>query len=508
LKRNVAWILALALLLGAALRWFRIGAQGFWYDEALSSLIARLSTAQILANAAASDHPPGYYLLLHYWLSLGKSETVIRSLSAIFSLAAIPLIFGLGSWLFDRPTGLLAACGMAIFPFQIYFAQEARMYAIAIFCGTALTWLFLHGATVNDTWWTWIGYVLVAVVGLYTHYYFAFLLLALHAWIARYHLRNRTVITRLFLMDLLIVLLFLPQIRQAVARTTAYLGGLAWQSTPSLLSPLTTIYYLLFGHRSPFWLVPVGLFLALAILLLTLWESRQRPREQRPFEIALWLSLLVPIGLVMLISWFIHPIYLERSFAIAAPALLLLLARGAAGAPRRSPTPYLAALLTVPIAVTLVASGLIPDPAKPPVRQAALAIEANWRDGDASLHLQDASGMPALWYTPEIPHQVVNLPGATWTTAETHPLFGGDVSDWQTPLSSADRLWLTVMPAQEDQGRAAVHRAIESRYQLLMGQDWGDVQVYLYDLQNTESSLERKGQGELAAPYEGDRHGH
>jgi uncharacterized membrane protein len=486
-------MLVLTVLLGALLRWFRIGVHSFWYDEALSSLIAGLRTEQILANAAASDHPPGYYLLLHYWLPLGNSEAAIRSLSALFSLGAIPLIFGLGRWLFNRNTGLVAALGLAVFPFQIYFAQEARMYGIVILSATALTWLFLYGVRTGGSWRSWSAYALVAVAGLYTHYYIAFLLLALHGWAALYSRRRRATFFRVFLADMLVAVAFLPQVRQAMIRTQAYLGGVAWQSAPTLLSPLTTIYYLLFGHRSPLWLVPVGLFLTVAVLVLTLWESRKRTREQRALEAALWLSLLVPIALVMAISWLIRPIYLERSFAIGAPAIVLLLAHGAVGAPRRSPTPYLAALLALPIMVTLASSVLTSDPAKPPVREAALTIGANWREGDASLHLQDASEIPALWYTPGLPHQVVDLPGATWTIVETHRLFGGDVKPWQDALARADRLWLTVMPAHEDQERAALHREIDLEYDLLVVHDWQGVQVYLFDLAARPPSATQSG---------------
>ena len=104
LERFNLVIFGAALLVGAGLRWLQINTRSFWYDEALSSLIAGLSVSQIVANVAGSVHPPGYYLLLHYWSVFGQSEGVLRSLSALFSFCAIPLVFGLGRWLFDRPT--------------------------------------------------------------------------------------------------------------------------------------------------------------------------------------------------------------------------------------------------------------------------------------------------------------------------------------------------------------------------------------------------------------------
>lgn len=486
LERRSGWILAVALLTGAGLRWLRIGAHGFWYDEALSSLIARLSLAQILANAAVSDHPPGYYLLLHLWLPLGQSEAAIRSLSALCSLGAVPLVYGLGRWLFDRPAAALAALGMALFPFQVYFAQEVRMYGVVVFLAAALTWMFLYAIISEEAWWPWIGYALVATLGLYIHYFIALLLIGLHLWFALDLRWHWAVIRRLLLADSVVALLFLPQARQASARTGAYLAGVSWQASPSILSPLTTIYYLLFGHRAPIWLVPIGLFLTLAVLSLTLWESRGRPKPEQRSELALWFSLVIPIAMVMLISWLIRSIYLERSFAVTSPALVLLLARGGTAAPRRSPTPYLVALLAVPVVVTLVMSAVTSDPAKPPIREAMRILEAGFTPGDVSLHLQDASCVPALWYAPDVPHLLADVPGAAWTVAATHRLFGGDVVDWQSALLGADRLWLTVMPGYNGLKQVAVHQTIDGTYPRLAMEDWGAVQLYLYDLRGAE----------------------
>jgi len=133
LEKSSLQILIMATLIGVGLRWIYIGHHSFWYDESFSGLTARLNLEQILANAALDVHPPGYYLILHYWLYLGQSEAIIRSLSALFSIAAVLLIYGLGRWLFDRVAAGLAALGLAIILFQVYVAQEARMYGLVVF---------------------------------------------------------------------------------------------------------------------------------------------------------------------------------------------------------------------------------------------------------------------------------------------------------------------------------------------------------------------------------------
>jgi len=479
-------ILAVFLLVGTALRGFQIGSRSFWYDEAFSSLIASLSIEQIWSNVVvASIHPPGYYLLLHFWLWLGQGEGVIRGLSLLFSVGAILLIYGVGRWLFDRATAVVAAGGMAIFPFQIYFAQEARMYGLVVFLATALTWIFLYGVITKNRWFVWLGYIFVATAGLYVHYFFAFLMIALHLWWLLNWRRYKSAVWPLSLADGLIALLFLPQANQALNNTGAYLvGGRAWQAIPNVLSPLTTIFYLLFAHRSPIWVVPIGLFLTLALLLLTFWESRRRLKEEQHFEAALWVSLVTPIVIVLGISWVIQPIYLERSFSIVAPALILLLARGTIAAPRLSPTPYLALALIIPISLTLVTHFTTPDPAKPPVREAVHMIETNFAPGDVSLHLQDASFMPAVWYDPHRPH-LLDAQGVAWAPPQDHRFFGGDVVPWQTAVFGANRLWVTAMPGFMGPQQQAVFDEIQATYLQLNHYDWGAVQLYLYDLRSS-----------------------
>lgn len=476
------WILIISLAFGAVLRWLYIGRHSFWYDETFSTLTARLPLSQILSNAAIDVHPPGYYVLLHFWLGLGQSEAIIRSFSAMFSLGAIGLIYGLTRWLFDKSVAALAALLMAILPFQVYFAQEARMYSLVIFLAIALMWVFLYAVTTHRRWPAWAGYVIIAVVGLYIHYFMAFLLLALHIWFVIGWRQYRTAFWHLVMVDGLIAVLFLPQINQALNRADYYLGIEAWQGVPSVLSPLTTIYYLLFAHRAPIWVAPAGLFLTLAILILTFWEGRRRKGAVHNFELSLWLSLIIPIVVVAVISWLApRSIYVERSFAVSSPVLVMLLARGTMAAPKMSPTPYLTLLLMIPVGVTLFTHISTPDPAKPPVREVVQTIELDFGPNDVALHLQDASAIPALWYSKQ-PHLVVDAQGARFIFSSTHRLFGSDVVAWQPALADANRLWLTVMPGFVGPQQQAVFDEIDSTYSLIMKYDWGSVQLYLYDL--------------------------
>jgi uncharacterized membrane protein len=66
--------LLLILLLAGALRFWGIGAESLWLDEATSLVVADNPPATIVALTAEEIHPPLYYLLLHLLLLFGRSE--------------------------------------------------------------------------------------------------------------------------------------------------------------------------------------------------------------------------------------------------------------------------------------------------------------------------------------------------------------------------------------------------------------------------------------------------
>ncbi len=130
LRRELLW-LWLIVGLGAILRLATLGRQSLWLDEAESYWMAHRPWQQMLASLPSyDDHPPLHYLVLQPMIALGGSEWLLRLPSALAGIASIVLLYALGAELFNRPTGLLAACILALSPLHIWYAQEARMYAL------------------------------------------------------------------------------------------------------------------------------------------------------------------------------------------------------------------------------------------------------------------------------------------------------------------------------------------------------------------------------------------
>jgi mannosyltransferase len=129
------WLVIVITLIGGGLRVLLLDHKGMWLDETFSVWLANHSVVDILQWIIKVDqHPPLYYLLLHYWIALnGDTPYYARLFSALFGAATIPIIYLIGKRMSGVVMGLAAAVIFALSPFNIYFAQEARMYTLLTF---------------------------------------------------------------------------------------------------------------------------------------------------------------------------------------------------------------------------------------------------------------------------------------------------------------------------------------------------------------------------------------
>jgi hypothetical protein len=135
LEEFAPWWVLIITLVGGFLRVFMLGTKGMWLDETFSVWLANHSVPEMLHWMVRIDqHPPLYYLLLHYWIALhGDTPYDVRLLSALFGTVTIPVIYLIGKRLSGAVMGLAAAVFLALSPFNIYYAQETRMYTLLTF---------------------------------------------------------------------------------------------------------------------------------------------------------------------------------------------------------------------------------------------------------------------------------------------------------------------------------------------------------------------------------------
>jgi hypothetical protein len=133
-------------------RWQRIGLSGafavfvagaialrfrtdspLWLDEALTVDIARLPLGDIGPALRHDGHPPLFYWLLHGWLDLfGDGDVAARSLSGVLGVVALPLAWLAGRLGDGTRAGSATVLVVAVSPFAVRYATEARMYSLVV----------------------------------------------------------------------------------------------------------------------------------------------------------------------------------------------------------------------------------------------------------------------------------------------------------------------------------------------------------------------------------------
>ena len=109
----------------------------FWYDEACSHLVARESFPfginEFLWNKDL-QHTPLYFYILNLWMKIfGEGDVSIKSLSILFGMAMLPLIFFLTKKLANEKAAFIVLILASVNVCMVLYSQEARMYSMVMF---------------------------------------------------------------------------------------------------------------------------------------------------------------------------------------------------------------------------------------------------------------------------------------------------------------------------------------------------------------------------------------
>jgi len=191
-------ILAVAGLtvLGALLRFYRIGHQGFWFDEGNTALLVHFSPGKMLGLIPQTEStPPLYYGAAWVWARIfGYSEVGLRSLSALAGVAMIPVVYAAGAKLVSRRAGLIAAAFTTCSPLLIWYSQEARSYQLLAFLAAVSLLAFAY-ALARPSAGALAAWVIACALALATHYYAVLAVVPEAVWLLVVHRRRRTVQT-------------------------------------------------------------------------------------------------------------------------------------------------------------------------------------------------------------------------------------------------------------------------------------------------------------------------
>jgi uncharacterized membrane protein len=282
-------ILALGAItvLGAALRFYGLGHQGFWFDEANTALLVHFSPGKMLGLIPQSEAtPPLYYSVAWVWARLfGYAEAGLRSLSAVAGVLVVPFSYGIAAKLISQRAGLVAAALTACNPFLIWYSQEARSYELLTLLTACALLAFVYARSAPSPR-TLAPWVVASGLALATHYYAVVAIVPQALWLLFEHRRRRSV----QIAFALVALCGLALIPLAISQNAT--GHTSWISHASLRLRLAQILpQFLLGTGAPLgkslkW-IGFGLVLGALVLL----AVRARQDERRPVLVAGGLAL-------------------------------------------------------------------------------------------------------------------------------------------------------------------------------------------------------------------------
>ncbi len=393
-------ILAAITLIGLFLRFYHLGTESIWVDELVSMSIADLPALKVIVTTAFGDnHPPLYYFLLHYWMTLfGTSEVAIRSFSALCGVLAIPAIYLVGRQLFDKEVGLIAALILALSSFNIQYSQEARMYSLLVLFALLSTYLFLR-LTEQRTLILGAGYVVCTTLMLYAHYYGFFVLLAQNIYVLVFLLTSKRVAIQLrqwIALEAILAALFAPWMYIVITRVVLTpVVEWSWIPMPTV-NDLAATFVINAGS-----VTLAILFASLPVLVLFqltrktgtwAWRTPLRALETFTWNVRLTNGVSVLFLLIWLVvvnilpfvvSYIVQPIYYARYTLAASAALYLLVAGGVRNISWAYAKVSIIAIIIILSAATLPA--YYTSNGKGDARQAALFIDAHAKSGDVVL---------------------------------------------------------------------------------------------------------------------------
>lgn len=298
------------------IRLYRLGYHDFWYDE-----IVTISYAQY---PWGNWNAPFYWVFLHFWVKIfSVSEFSLRFPSLMFSFLSVVLIFFLGKELFNKRTGVIAALLMGLSPFHLWYAQEARDYSMVLFFGILSSTILLKAIRRRRVI-LWLFFALISLFGLYTNYFFIFLLIAQCGWLVIF---ERKKINRKAVFSFLIILSGFSLYLSRFLSKFSYVWGGFWIPEPQWKSLIVTFENFMLGYNGTLFLYLVSNILAALFFVFAIIRLRKNKKFRDSF-IFCSVLLFMPIVLAFTFSRVFFSVYLDRGLLMFSPYFYLLIAFG------------------------------------------------------------------------------------------------------------------------------------------------------------------------------------
>ena len=328
----VCVILAAALLL----RLYHLDKFDLWFDELGTNFYSfqnieilkeyhEAKTSSLMIEKMKNDpHSFLYYIVVYFYSMFFGNGLALRGMSVIFSMLSLGVFYGLSRLFFERRASIYALCVMALSSFQIWYAQEARAYAMASFLSLAFIYVITQ-ALKTDKWCWWALFPLAGFISVLTNYLSVLLLLASgFALIFKEYRQRAGKWLSASCVTFFLVFLFAFIMREQYS----FVARDFWLIPPDRLTLLYTWGVFLVGYTGTLIQYQISLVLYFMLFLYGVYSCF---RVNKADAVTIFLYLFFSYVVIYCVSKFFVPIYLNRQLFIFAPFYYLFIAKGIEG---------------------------------------------------------------------------------------------------------------------------------------------------------------------------------
>lgn len=389
------WAVAgVIVALGWAVALRFVSRSALWLDEAQTVTIASRPLAGIPPALRLDGAPPLFYLLLHGWMRVvGTSPTAVRSLSGLFGVAALPVVWLVARRHANVTVAWIATLVLAVSPFAIYYSTEARMYSLVVLL-VLLGDLTVGRMLDQPTWRRGLPVALLSGALLLTHYWSPFLLVAVGLGLlllARRPDRRRAALRTLVALAVggVLFLPWLPTFLFQLRHT-----GTPWAQpvTPAGIKGAMTDWGAAGGNTGAAVGIIVFALLALGLFARSAGDRVELAGSVRPDARRLAWPMFMTLAIAVVAGRVAGGGFADRYTSVAFPFFVVIVALGLTALPRRSQP------VVLTVFVLLALTNATPVQALTHKTQGAVVaadLDAHARPGDLVVYCPDQLG-PAV----------------------------------------------------------------------------------------------------------------
>lgn len=185
------WLICL-LIAGVSLRFYQLGADSLWLDEAGVAYAARTGSIPEMLTVVRSHvlAMPLDYIIVWLVGRVSTSELALRLPAAVWGSLTLYLSYHFFRSFASRSAAMFGLLFLAFSPIHIQYSQELRFYASLVFF-YLLSSMLLWKAMQQPTSKRWIQFCTASIIGVFFHPYVVFSLSNGILWLILSGLTNR-----------------------------------------------------------------------------------------------------------------------------------------------------------------------------------------------------------------------------------------------------------------------------------------------------------------------------